>query len=97
MAEDEIAVTVLASIIGRTEVRPGRRSMPAALPVKDRSTAALAEDLGYGIVSTSTAGLGRLIVGGVHQEHGEIEGVAPQPFARLPIGTRCASCRTMSA
>jgi D-serine deaminase-like pyridoxal phosphate-dependent protein len=29
-----------------------------------------------------------MIVAGVHQEHGEIQGVGPLPFDQLPIGTR---------
>ena len=32
--------------------------------------------------------MGRLIVGGVHQEHGEISGPDIPPFERLPIGAR---------
>ncbi len=90
-AEDDIAVSVLASVIGRDEAR-GRIVIDAgglALS-KDRSTAALAEDSGYGIVLDieGVPRLGRLIVGGVHQEHGEIAHVPPEAFARLPIGAK---------
>lgn len=89
--EDDIAVSVLASVIGRDEAR-GRIVIDAgglALS-KDRSTAALPHDLGYGVVldAEGNATLGRLIVNGVHQEHGEMDNVAPEVFARLPIGAK---------
>lgn len=89
--EEDIAVSVLASVIGRNEAR-GRVVVDAgglALS-KDRSTAALPNDLGYGVVvdANGEGSLGRLIVGGVHQEHGEIDGVSADAFARLPIGAR---------
>jgi D-serine deaminase-like pyridoxal phosphate-dependent protein len=90
-AEDDIAVSVLASVIGRNEAR-GRVVIDAgglALS-KDRSTAALPRDLGYGVVldANGEGSLGRLIVNGVHQEHGEIDGVSLEAFARLPVGAR---------
>lgn len=90
-AEADIAVSVLASVIGRNEAR-GRVVIDAgglALS-KDRSTAALSQDLGYGVVLDldGQPSFGRLIVGGVHQEHGEIDGVSPEAFARLPIGAK---------
>jgi D-serine deaminase-like pyridoxal phosphate-dependent protein len=72
---------------------------------KDRSTAALAEhDMGYGLVLDleGRPAFGHLIVGGVHQEHGEIQGTAPLPFDRLPIGSRVRilpnhACMTVAA
>ena len=90
-AEDDIAVSVLASVIGRNESR-GRVVIDAgglALS-KDRSTAALPDDLGYGVVLDidGAPSLGRLIVNGVHQEHGEIDGVSPEAFARLAVGAK---------
>lgn len=90
-AEDDIAVSVLASVIGRNEAR-GRVVIDAgglALS-KDRSTAALPHDLGYGLILDleGKSSLGRLVVGGVHQEHGEIDGVSPEVLARLPIGAK---------
>ena len=90
-AEEDIAVSVLASVIGRNEAR-GRVVIDAgglALS-KDRSTAALPCDLGYGLVRDADGEetLGRLIVSGVHQEHGEIDGVSTEAFARLPIGAK---------
>jgi D-serine deaminase-like pyridoxal phosphate-dependent protein len=90
-AEDDIAVSVLASVIGRDESR-GRVVIDAgglALS-KDRSTAALPDDLGYGVVLDvdGQQTLGRLIVNGVHQEHGEIDNVSAEALARLAIGAR---------
>ena len=85
-------MSVLASVIGRNEAR-GRVVIDAgglALS-KDRSTAALARR-SAATASSSTwmasRRFGRLIVGGVHQEHGEIDGVSPEAFARLPIGAK---------
>ena len=90
-AEGDIAVSVLASVIGRNEAR--RRVVVDAGGLalsKDRSTAALPRDLGYGVVLDldGRPSFGRLIVNGVHQEHGEIDGVSPEAFARLPIGAK---------
>jgi D-serine deaminase-like pyridoxal phosphate-dependent protein len=89
--QDDIAVSVLASVIGRNEAR-GRVVVDAgglALS-KDRSTAALPQDFGYGLVVDAQGedSLGRLIVGNVHQEHGEIDAVPVEAFARLPIGAK---------
>jgi D-serine deaminase-like pyridoxal phosphate-dependent protein len=58
---------------------------------KDRSTAALGNgDLGYGLVVDidGEASFGRLVVEGVHQEHGEVRGARPIPFDRLAIGSK---------
>jgi D-serine deaminase-like pyridoxal phosphate-dependent protein len=89
--EEDIAVSVLASVIGRNEAR-GRVVIDAgglALS-KDRSTAALDDDLGYGVVldAEGRSTLGRLVVNGVHQEHGEIDNVTPEALALLPIGAK---------
>lgn len=92
LGEDEIAVSVLASVIGhKREANQIVVDAGGLALSKDRSTAALeGGDLGYGVVLDveGLASLGRLIVAGVHQEHGEIRGDAPLPFDRLPIGTR---------
>lgn len=92
LAEEEIAVTVLASVIGhKREANQIVVDAGGLALSKDRSTAALeGGDLGYGVVLDieGQPSLGRLVVGGVHQEHGEIRGDAPLPFDRLPIGTR---------
>lgn len=92
LAEDEIAVSVLASVIAHKPERNQIVVDAGGLALsKDRSTAALADgDLGFGLVLDidGEAGLGRLTVAGVSQEHGEIRGAAPLPFDRLPIGAR---------
>ena len=92
LAEEEIAVSVLASVIAH---RPERNQIVVdagglALS-KDRSTAALADgDLGYGLVLDieGEPSFGRLTLAGVSQEHGVIRGTTPLPFERLPIGAR---------
>jgi D-serine deaminase-like pyridoxal phosphate-dependent protein len=92
LGEDEIAVSVLASVISAKPDR-GQVVLDAggiALS-KDRSTAARpADDAGYGVVTDVAGGtsLGRLVVAGVHQEHGEVRGPDPVPFDRLPVGTK---------
>ena len=90
--QDDIAVSVLATVISH---RPDHNQIVVdagglALS-KDRSTAAIdGGDLGFGLVLDieGKPTLGRLIVGGVHQEHGEISGPDIPPFDRLPIGAR---------
>jgi len=83
---DAIAVTVLASVIGR---RPGRVLVDAgglALS-KDRSTEATPNDYGFGL-ALDIAGqpsYGRAIVRRAYQEHGVIE-VDPAHPIDLPIG-----------
>ncbi|MGE3149205.1 MAG: alanine racemase [Pseudorhodoplanes sp.] len=91
LVESEIAVSVLASVIGRNEARGSMVIDAGGLALsKDRSTAALPFDLGFGVLLDEEGGptLGRLVVGGVHQEHGEIGDVPAPVFARLPIGAR---------
>lgn len=92
MATDAIALSVLASVIsaspahGQVVIDAGGIALS-----KDRSTARAPHlDAGYGQV-VDIAGqpsLGALIVGDVHQEHGEIRGPAPVPFERLGVGTK---------
>jgi D-serine deaminase-like pyridoxal phosphate-dependent protein len=86
--EDAIAVTVLASVIGR---RPGRILVDAgglALS-KDRSTEATAHDYGFGLALDidGTRGLGNATVRKAYQEHGVIE-LDPAHPVNLPIGAR---------
>jgi D-serine deaminase-like pyridoxal phosphate-dependent protein len=92
LAEAEIAVSVLASVIAHKSDQNQIVIDAGGLALsKDRSTAALADgDLGYGLVLDveGEPSLGRLTVAGVSQEHGEIRGAAPLPFDRLPIGAR---------
>ena len=88
---DGIALTVLASVIGR---RPGRNAVlldAGALALsKDRSTENAPRDYGFGLVldRAGRPSLGEAIVTRVHQEHGEARGAEPLPFAQLPVGAR---------
>lgn len=89
---DDIALSVLATVISH---KPDRNQIVVdagglALS-KDRSTAAISGgDLGYGLLLDveGKPSFGRLLVGGVHQEHGEVDGPDPLPFDRLPIGAK---------
>ena len=87
----DIAVTVLASVIGR---RPDRNTLlldAGALALsKDRSTQDAPRDFGFGLVLDLD---GRPLPGEptirrAYQEHGEVQSAAPLPFDRLPIGAR---------
>jgi D-serine deaminase-like pyridoxal phosphate-dependent protein len=90
--EDDIAVSVLATVISHKREHNQIVVDAGGLALsKDRATAGLeAGDLGYGLVVDleGQPSFGRLIVAGVHQEHGEIQGDAPLPFERLPIGSK---------
>ncbi|MGQ0558171.1 MAG: alanine racemase [Sphingosinicella sp.] len=94
LEETNIAVSVLASVISQQPEQNRIVIDAGGLALsKDRSTAALdGGDAGYGLVCDldGRTSFGRLIVGSVHQEHGEIDGSenAPLPFDRLPIGAR---------
>ena len=103
---EDIAASVLATVISHKPERNQIVVDAGGLALsKDRSTAALAEhDMGYGLVVEldGQPAFGRLIVGGVHQEHGEIRGTEPLPFDRLPIGSRVRilpnhACMTVAA
>ncbi|MBV8456739.1 MAG: hypothetical protein JO122_09025 [Acetobacteraceae bacterium] len=83
---DDIAVTVLASIIGH---RPGRLLIDAgglALS-KDRSTEAVPIDYGFGLMLDryGRRSFGDAVVRRVYQEHGLVELDAAYP-AELPVG-----------
>ncbi|WP_243634557.1 alanine racemase [Roseicella frigidaeris] len=88
---EAIAVTVLASVIGR---RPERNTLlldAGALALsKDRSTAAAPRDYGFGLVLDRDGRPlpGEPVVARAYQEHGEVQGRAPLPFERLPVGAR---------
>lgn len=88
---EEIALTVLASVIGR---RPERNAVlvdAGALALsKDRSTERAPRDQGFGLAldRLGRRAFGEAVVTRVHQEHGEIRGEAPLPFDRLPVGAR---------
>ena len=92
LARGEIAVSVLATIISHDRARGHLVVDAGGLALsKDRSTAALAGgDMGYGLVLDLDGGpaFGDLIVGGVHQEHGQVPVADPALFDRLPVGAR---------
>jgi D-serine deaminase-like pyridoxal phosphate-dependent protein len=88
--EDDIAVSVLASVIGHNHA--GR-----AL-ILDAGALALSKDIGanshmpgtgYGFVCDplTLARLGGLVVDGVHQEHGTVNVTDDGWFERLPVGS----------
>jgi D-serine deaminase-like pyridoxal phosphate-dependent protein len=89
---EDIATSVVATVISHKPEHNQVVVDAGGLALsKDRSTAALQDhDMGYGLVVDleGRPAFGRLIVAGVHQEHGEIQGVDPLPFDRLPIGSR---------
>jgi D-serine deaminase-like pyridoxal phosphate-dependent protein len=85
---EDIAVTVLASVIGR---RPGQVLIDAggiALS-KDRSTEATPMDYGYGVVldAVGKPTLGRAIVTRAYQEHGVVM-LDPAMEVDLPVGSK---------
>ena len=85
---DDIAMTVLTSVIGR---RPGRLLVDAgglALS-KDRSTEAAPKDYGFGLVLdlAGRRNLGDAIVRRAYQEHGVIEPDPAHPID-LPVGAK---------
>jgi D-serine deaminase-like pyridoxal phosphate-dependent protein len=85
---DNIAVTVLASVIGRYPPRGGLLLDAGALALsKDRSTERAPRDWQFGRVldRDGQATLGDAMVVRVHQEHGEVRGA---PLERLPVGAR---------
>jgi D-serine deaminase-like pyridoxal phosphate-dependent protein len=103
---EDIAASVVATVISHKPERNQIVVDAGGLALsKDRSTAALAEhDMGYGLVLDleGRPAFGHLIVSGVHQEHGEIQGAAPLPFDRMPIGSRVRilpnhACMTVAA
>jgi D-serine deaminase-like pyridoxal phosphate-dependent protein len=87
----DIAVTVLASVIGRNPARNTLLLDAGALALsKDRSTADAPRDFGFGLVLDLDGRPlpGEPIVARAYQEHGEVRGPAPLPFDRLPIGAK---------
>ncbi len=91
-AADDIALSVLASVIGHQE-RKGWIITDAGWMAlsRDRGTAFQAIDQGYGLVGDMTGRpLGDLIVTGVSQEHGIVAGRAgkPTPAPSLEVGAK---------
>jgi D-serine deaminase-like pyridoxal phosphate-dependent protein len=88
--EDEIAVSVLASVIGHN--RQGRAIIldAGALALsKDVGANRFLPDAGYGYVcdARTLARHGRLAVDNVHQEHGTVAVDDETWFERLPVGS----------
>ena len=90
-SRDDIALTVLTSVIGR---RPAENRIlldAGALALsKDRSTAATPHDAGFGAVwdLAGRESLGNCIIERAYQEHGVATSDRPLPFETLPLGTR---------
>jgi len=88
---DDIAVSVLASVIAQDPVRNQLVIDAGGLALsKDRSTADAPVDYGYGLVVDEQGRLpqGDLIVSGVSQEHGIVTSRAPVDFGAWPVGSR---------
>ena len=88
---DDIAVTVLTSVIGR---RPAERRVlvdAGGLALsKDRSTEAAPHDFRYGLVLDvqGRRSFGQSMVQRVYQEHGVVEFSTEVPLPDLPVGGR---------
>jgi len=88
---EDIALTVLASVIGRNEDENRVLIDAGALALsKDRSTQATSHDAGYGEVwdIAGRPSYGSCVVKRVYQEHGVITSHERLPFERFPIGAR---------
>ena len=87
---DDIAVTVLASVIAHDQPRNTLVIDAGALALsKDRSTQSSPRDFGYGLLLRADGSRlpGDPIVHSVHQEHGEVHARSPLPFSELPVGS----------
>lgn len=102
---DDIAVTVLASVIN---CRPSKNQIvidAGSLALsKDRSTAATNQDAGFGLVLDieGRPSFGECIIQHAYQEHGVATSSQPLPFEKLKIGTKVRvapnhSCLTAAA
>lgn len=92
-ALDDIAVSVLATVIGHRPELNGALIDAGSLALsKDRSTGAegLPEDAGFGFLTDALghARIPGLRVGTVYQEHGLLVSDGPFPFDLLPVGSR---------
>jgi len=92
---DDVAMSVLASVISQNPDHNQILIDAGGLALsKDRSTAALDKDLGYGLVCDGDTGVpidgpdGPMIVSGVHQEHGQITLPDSESLKKFPVGTR---------
>src|SRR4029079_8007100 len=87
-SKDDIALTVLASVIGKNESENRVLIDAGALALsKDRSTQATNHDAGYGEVWDIRAArsFGPCVVKRVYQEHGVVTSGMRLPFDKLPI------------
>ncbi|MBC9177208.1 alanine racemase [Pseudoroseomonas ludipueritiae] len=91
-APEAIALTVLASVIGRKPEREAVLLDSGALALsKDRSTQAAPKDYGFGLMLDldGRASFGEALVVRTHQEHGEVKRQdGGLDLARLPAGAR---------
>jgi D-serine deaminase-like pyridoxal phosphate-dependent protein len=89
-AVEDIAVSVLASVIGTYPERNQLLIDAGSLALSaDRSANSRSADVGFGWVLDETGRrLDGLFVANVHQEHGFVTSRAPLPFERLQPGTR---------
>ncbi len=88
---DDIAVTVLASVIGRQPKHNRMLIDAGALALsKDRSTEATPHDFGYGLVLDigGRRSYGNALVQRAYQEHGVVELDPSHPAPNLPIGAK---------
>ena len=89
---DDIALSVLASVIGHNRERPALMLDSGGLALsKDRSTGALegAGDCGFGLVCDLDGNpLDGMTVGNVHQEHGEVRLGDAAILERFPVGAK---------
>lgn len=89
-AEDDIAVSVLATVIGHQHSTPSLILDAGALALsKDIGAKRFMPEAGYGLVCdpVTLERLGSLAVTTVHQEHGAVPVPDGSWFARLPIGS----------
>lgn len=87
---ESVAATVLATVISHNRAHNQIVVDAGGLALSKDRSCGRGNDYGYGLVldASGEATLGRLVVAGVHQEHGEIRGPDPLPFDRLPVGSR---------
>ena len=89
--KEDIAVTVLASVIGRNMDENRFLVDAGALALsKDRSTQSTGHDVGYGEVwdLAGRSSFGNCIIERVSQEHGMARSAEGLPFDQLPVGAR---------
>jgi D-serine deaminase-like pyridoxal phosphate-dependent protein len=89
-AAEDLAVTVLSSVIGRREAENRVVIDAGGMALsKDRSTAAAPHDYGFGLVldEQGRRSFGEAIVERANQEHGVVASATTLPFDRLRVGT----------